>query len=236
MGILWTHCENITIYHSHLVNFSTRYLESNRLIWLCCKENVLPFPVWRFYSLLIGRHETMSWLDSISNLWIVYLKKKRLLMRLWVSLFSNTISWTPDLDKSSMFNSRFIQSRLRESKYRIQIISPIHNITKNIFIQLYLSRWILSLFGSTTSQIRLMFFSLSMGQVWAFIVMKRETELAFICSQVILHKVWIFVQIYCFHCQLPKTLTAIPVGVGPWCDPTSACLSTRTMLEIHVCL
>ena len=33
---------------------SLLYLESYGLIWLCCKQEILPLAVWRFHPLLIG--------------------------------------------------------------------------------------------------------------------------------------------------------------------------------------
>ena len=48
-----------------------------------------------------------------------------------------------------------------------------------------------------------------MSKVVAFIIMQCETQSAFVLSQMISHKVWVFRKIYSFQCQTSQALSSI---------------------------
>lgn len=52
----------------HLFDFSARYFECYSFVWFSSEQQVLPFAIWWLYFLLVSRHETVSWINIISNL------------------------------------------------------------------------------------------------------------------------------------------------------------------------
>lgn len=152
-----------------LVNFTRRNLEGDGFIRLRGKEQILPLPIWRFYLLFVGRHEPVPGCHPLSNLRIVHLKQQRLLPVLRVSLLGHPVTGPTYLDELLDVYTSLLRS--------------------------WLNRSVLGLLGSAPGQVRLMLLTLSVRQVAGLIVVKSETELAFISSQMVPHEIRIFLQI-----------------------------------------
>ena len=65
------------------------HLKANGFVRLGCKEQVLPLAIWRLYPLLVSRHESVSWHDTLHNLGVVNLEEQALLVCVRVSLLGN---------------------------------------------------------------------------------------------------------------------------------------------------
>lgn len=53
-----------------------KYLKGNGLVWLSCKQQVLPASVRWFNSLFVRRHKPMAWYYSFCDFWIINLSNK----------------------------------------------------------------------------------------------------------------------------------------------------------------
>ena len=172
-----------------LFNLPARHLKCNRLIWLGSEQQVLPLAVWRFDLLFVGGHEPMTRHDVVLNLRVVDLEQKTLLSASRIPLLGDSIAGTSDFHKLLGLHAGFIRSQAL--------------------------RRFLSLLGGTTSEIRLMLLALRVGQVAAFVVVQGQTEFAFIGAQMVLHEIWILVQVNRLQGELPETLPTVSIGFGP---------------------
>jgi len=77
-----------------------------------------------------------------------------------------------------------------------------------------------------------MLFTLGMGEITAFVGVEGEAESAFVLSEVIFHKVGIFVEIDGFKGQFSEPLASVAVEVGLAGDTAGAGAATRPVLEI----
>jgi hypothetical protein len=137
-----------------LVNLPAWYLEGNGLIGFGSHQQVLPAPVWGLNPLLVGRHEAVTGHDALSDLRVVNLEQEALLAHLRVSLLGYFVAWTANLHK-------FLHLHLD-------------------LLWCWLGRGLLGLLGSSPGQIGLMLLPLSVCKVAPLVVVKCQTEFAFI--------------------------------------------------------
>lgn len=93
-----------------LVNLSARHLEADCFIWLGGKEQILELLIGWFNSLLIGRHEAMSWRQTVHDLRVINLEEEGLLFSVWTPLFSHFIAWSSFIFESNLFQTNSKQS------------------------------------------------------------------------------------------------------------------------------
>lgn len=190
-----------------LVNLPAWHLESNGLIGLSSHEQVLPAAVWRLDPLLISRHETVAWHDTLCDLRVVNLEQQALLAHLCVPLLGHFVPRAANLHKLLHLHLDLLRCRLGGGFF--------------------------GLLGSSPGQVSLMFLPLGMGQVAPLIVMQSQAEFALIGSQVVLHKIRVLVDVNGFQGQLAQTLSPIPVALrGGGYAPTPS-LASRSVLKVH---
>ena len=78
-----------------------------------------------------------------------------------------------------------------------------------------------------------MSFSLRMRQVVALRVVQREAEFTFIRTQMVLHKVRVFIEIDRFQGELPQSFPPIKVGLLGGLQPTAAMFRVDAVLVEH---
>lgn len=189
-----------------LVNFSTGNLESNGLIRLASNEQILPCFIWRFDSLFVGRHEAMFRL-SLRNLRVVDLKQQAMLSIFRISLFCYFVSRSSNLHKLLNAHLRFFRGWLNRSFFRF--------------------------LGCSASKVLLMLLSLSVSKITPLVIMQRQTQLAFIRTQMVLHEIRILVQIDSFEGELSKSLASITIRLRVGSHTSAPRLPARAVLEVH---
>ena len=71
------HCHRRHWRYQHYRHHHHCHLESNGLIWLCSKQEILPATIRGLYSLLIGCHEAIARVDVVHYFWVVNLKERK---------------------------------------------------------------------------------------------------------------------------------------------------------------
>mmetsp|Transcript_14537 Transcript_14537/g.46391 ORF Transcript_14537/g.46391 Transcript_14537/m.46391 type:complete len:234 (-) Transcript_14537:137-838(-) len=79
-------------------------LKGNRLIRLGRKEQVLVVAIGCFYTLLEGRHESVTWLESLLDFGIGDLEQQGALVGDWIALLDNLVPGPTDLDGRPHWN------------------------------------------------------------------------------------------------------------------------------------
>ena len=105
----------------------------------------------------------------------------------------------------------------------------------SVFIEAVLSMLSVILFHiyGNDLQVSLMLLSLCVSQVASLIVVKCKTQFTFIRTQVIFHKIRIFVDVNCLQGQLTESLSTVPVGLGRGGHTSCPGLSSSSVLEVH---
>lgn len=150
----------------------------------------------------------MPWSHIVLNFRIFNLEEKRSLLRLWIKLFCHPITRPSDFDSLSKINLPLVRLRLGGG--------------------------VLGLASSSLGQIGLVSLPLCVGQVIPLIVVKCQTQLTLVASEMVAHKIGIFGKIYGFKCQSPQPLTAVNgfiLGGG-----SASASRLRTPLSVHLSL
>lgn len=94
------------------IHFSTGNLESNGLIWLCSKQQILPTTIRWLHLLLISRHESMTRSNAFTNFRVINLEKQTLLATLTIPLLSYPVTRTTNFNKFFDVNTWLGRCRL----------------------------------------------------------------------------------------------------------------------------
>lgn len=138
-------------------------LESNDLVGLSSKQQILVPFIERLNPLLIRRHETMPGISIIFNFRIFNLKQKRALLRIWIILLCDSVSRPANLNGLSKRDLPLMRLRLR--------------------------RGVLGLPRRPLGEISLVSLPLSVRQVVPLVVVQRQAKLALITPEVVSHEV-----------------------------------------------
>lgn len=189
-----------------LVDLSTGNLESNGLVRLAGNEQILPRFIWRFDTLFVCRHETM-FRHTFGNLRVVNLKQQTMLSIIRISLFCYFVSRSSNLHK--LLDAHFC------------------------FFRGWLNGSFFCFLGCSASKVLLMLLSLSVSKITSLIIMKRQTQLALIRPQMVLHEIRILVQIDSFQGELSESLATITIRLGVGSHATAPRLPARAVLKVH---
>lgn len=181
--------------------FTARYLESNRFVWFCGKQQILPLAVWRLNLLLIGRHKTVSRIHQVS-----YFCKKQIQYDNYLTTFysvygahgfgkapvsktSKTMTLVAKQFGGQKISANVVHTRIINleqqtllSSFRITLLgNPVAGPTdldKLLGLHTGLLRGqllggILRFLSGTPSQICLMLLTLRMRQVTSLVIVKR---------------------------------------------------------------
>jgi len=182
-----------------------RDFEGNRLVGLTREQEVLVFAIMRFDALFVRRHETVSGL-CVHCFFVIDLKKEALDAGVGVSLLRHLVPRAPEFDCTSHFDVGF---------------GGWHN------------RGVFRFFRRPSGEVRLVSLSLRVGEVVAFVVVQRQTQLALECSEVVFHEVRVFRNIDRFQSQFPKAFPAILILCRLRHHGPCPGLGARPILEIH---
>ncbi len=146
-----------------LVHLPRWHFESDSLVRLCGKHEVLPLSVRGLHLLLIGGHEAVPGAHALRDLGVVYLKQEALLAIVRIPLLGHSVAWPPDLNELLDVDTRLKGSRL--------------------------DRGVLGLLGGSPGEVALMLLALGVSQVGGLIVMQGQTQFTLECPQMISHEV-----------------------------------------------
>lgn len=189
-----------------LVDLSAGNLESDGLVRLASHQQILPRFIWRLDSLFVCRHEAMFRL-ALRYLRVVNLKQQAVLSIIRISLFGYFVTRSSNLHK------------LLDAHFR--------------FFRGWLNRSFLCFLRCSASKVLLMLLSLSVGEITPLVIMQRQTQLAFIRTEMVLHEIRILVQIDSFEGELSKSLAPIAIRLGVGSHATAPRLPARAVLEVH---
>lgn len=138
-------------------------------------------------SLLLGTHEVVARRDDLCSLMVVNLEQQALMSHLCVPLLGHFVTRDAEL-------------------YKLLDLHLYH-------LWCRLSKGFFGFLDSSLGQDTLMFLPLDMEQVSPVIVMQSQTEFALRGSQVVLHKIWVLVEVYGLQGQLPQALSLVQVAL-----------------------
>lgn len=173
----------VSIAVSFLLEFKIWNFKCNGLVGQGCKHDVLIPSIRRFYSLLEGRHDSMSGSYARFDLGEVELKQQGPLSVLWIELFGHPVSWSAEL--GTLLDRHFANDG-------------------------GCSFFLFEFERGSLGEVLLVSLSLRVRQVVPFVGVEREAQLAFVRSQVVSHEIGIFGDVDGFERQSPQPFFPVP--------------------------
>lgn len=178
------------------INRVVRDLESHCFVWVGSEEQILVIGVLGQIDILLhGTHESRSRLHVLVYIGILNLEYERSCLCAWISELGYLVSGTSDFDSLSLCDS--VRQETAASVVSLRVQSPLFAL----------------LLCQSLGKIQLVPLSLCVCQVVSFVCVHCETELALVTAQVVLHEIWVLAQVDRLQSKLPKTFSAINIGI-----------------------